>query len=178
MRTTFSIVTLCAAVLLARQDPPPAQQPVRQEPARQEPATQEPAASRPEAAKATGEPVNAPKRHRYEGVYRLTGVTVGGTAEADQKHGYLAITGRHLFLVVAADGPVPEQPVVSAGVRRWKEELGGISTTVELDFFEDHNGELHFAPPGLPEVRGVELFRGGLRLRKDINSWMDFERIE
>ncbi|MEZ6036761.1 MAG: hypothetical protein R3F29_04735 [Planctomycetota bacterium] len=170
MHKTLSIVTLCAAALLAWQDPPsPAKPASAQDPVKQEPAT---------AAPEDKEPKSAPKRHRYEGVYRLRSVMVAGAPETDQKQGYLAITGRHLFLVVAADGPVADQPVVSAGVRRWKEELGGISTTVELDFFNDHNGALHFAPPGLPEVRGIELVRGGLRLLKDATTWMDFERIE
>ncbi len=158
-----SLLLLCLAAPFVWQDPRPA--------AAQDPA---PAAKPVDRVAAKGRP----KRHRYEGVYRLTGRVIRGVRDQKPLKGYLAITSRHLFLNLASAGPSADRPLVNAGVREWRETDGGIRTTARLDYFSDGAGKLHFVKDGKEEVRAIRMMQGGLRVVQADETYLEFERVE
>ncbi len=172
MRTHPSMLLLCLVAPLAWQDPRPAR---AQDPKPAATAKQA-AAAQPVDPRATA--AGRPPRHRYEGVYRLTGRVIRGMRDQKPLKGYLAITSRHLFLSLASAGPSEEHPLVNAGVREWRATDGGIRTTARLDYFTDGAGKLHFVKDGKEEIRAIRVMQGGLRVVQADETWLDFERVE
>lgn len=134
---------------------------------------------KPPAPAAEQSPVpGRPKRHAFEGVYRLTGRVMNGIRDDKPSKGYLAITSRHLFLNLAAAGPEAEHPLVNAGVREWRPSAEGVRTTARLDWYSDSAGELHFVKDGKQEERVIRAVQGGLRVMQGQRTWLEFERVE
>ena len=163
MQTNSMVLLLGFTGLLAWQDPRP---PERSGP--------EPVSRAAARAEVPGKPV----RHPLEGVYKLTGRVVNGVRDRKPSKGYLAITGRHLFLNLASPGLREDRPLVNAGVREWREVDGGLRTTTRLDFFSDGAGDLHFVRDGKQEHRRIVQVAGGLRVMQAQRTWLEFERVE
>jgi hypothetical protein len=120
----------------------------------------------------------ARQRHPTEGVYALRRRVVGARVEGQPAAGYLAITGRHLFLSVAAPGPDPGKPLLRAAVRSWQQDRDLTKLTVLNGWLTDGEGKVVVERPGHEEMRGIELIQGGLRIKQDERNWLEFERIE
>ena len=138
-------------------------------------------ASPPPPAPVTGTAAEVPgqePRDALEGVYVLRSRFVSGAPDADGSRGYVAITRRHMLLVLAGPGSDPDYPLLRAGVRRWEREKAGVGTTIELGFFTDADGEIHVEEPGERHVRRIDIVRGKLRIWQDEQSFLDFERLE
>lgn len=163
MRTTTTVLLICLTTVMSWQDPKPAK-------------AQDP--KKPEATSKPAKVPGRPKRHRYEGVYKLKRRVMDGIPDDKPSRGYLAITGRHLFLNLASSGPEKDHPLVHAGVREWRPAQDGLRTTARLDFFSDSAGDLHFVEDGKQEVRRIQEMRGGLRVLQGQRSWLEFERVE
>lgn len=146
----------------------------RQEPVK-EPAKQTEPVSEP--AEAT-EPIGAPVRDPIEGLYTLRARMAGGVQALGSGEGYVAITHRHLLMVLAGGGTDPERPLLRAGVRKWQRAEKGISMTAELGFFTDADGDIYLEKPGEKSVRKIDLARGRLRIWQDAESYLEFERVE
>lgn len=165
MRTTTTVLLLCLTAGMSWQDPKPApKKPNEKAPAKQAPAQKE--------------IPGTPKRHAYEGVYKLTGRVINGVPDAKPSKGYMALTGRHLFLNLASSGPEKDHPLVNSGVREWRPVKDGIRTTARLDWYTDSAGDLHFVPDGKQEIRNIVPIHGGLRVVQGLRTYLDFERIE
>ena len=121
MRTATSLLLLGAAVFCRWQDPKPAQKPPATKP------VAEKAASDPqgkdqkagEKKKPAKKVLGKPERNPIEGVYRLRQRVVDGLPDPTPCRGYLAITSRHMFLNIAAQGPDKSIPLLHAGGREW-----------------------------------------------------------
>lgn len=156
-----------------RQDPPPAQTPASAVP----PAATAPTA--PTAAPtAADDPATARPRHPTEGVYALRRRFVGALADSAPVTGYLAITGRHLFLSVAAPGPDPGKPLLRTAVRSWKADRELTKLTILKGWLTDAEGKVIVERPGHEEMRRIELIQGGIRIKQDERNWLEFERLE
>lgn len=143
---------------------------------------QDPVKPAPEPAATPAAPApqkDVPRRHPFEGVYRLHARTRNGVPELQTRaRGYVAITARHLLLCLAAPGSDPAVPLVRAGVRTWKPQDEQVATVVEMGFYTDDDGAIHLEEHGKPELRRLELLRGRLRIWQDQREWLEFERIE
>lgn len=120
----------------------------------------------------------APAPHAFEGVYELRRRVVGGVVDTKASSGYLAITRRHLFVCLAADGADPDLPLLRAGVRTWTAQDRILQTTVRLGWYTDADGHVRLEQPGTEEKRRLELLRGLVRLHQDEHSYLEFERVE
>ena len=118
------------------------------------------------------------KRHPWEGVYRLKRRVVGGVEPPQPTRGYIAITGRHLFLQLVAPGVEDEHPLVHAAVREWRQVGGVMHTSARLDLHSTGAGRIVLQPRGKQEARTVELVQGGLIVRQGREDYLEFERIE
>lgn len=170
LRSTSLIAGLCAGLFAS----PWLQDPVKPTPA---PATPPPAAEAPAPPPAKAPP-GKPFRHPTEGVYELRARIMNGKRDELPSRGFLAITGRHLFLTVAAPGRDPDLPLVRSSVRTWTPQNDKAATTIQLGWFTDQDGTLHVEPPGTVEVRSIELTQGGVRVKQDDRNWLEFERVE
>ena len=92
--------------------------------------------------------------------------------------GYVAITRRHMLVVLAAAGSDPDYPLLRAGVRTWAKNKDRVDTVIELGFFTDEDGEIHVEAPGTKQVRRIDVIRGMLRIWQDEQSFLEFERLE
>ncbi|MBL8755087.1 MAG: hypothetical protein JNK15_17415 [Planctomycetes bacterium] len=119
-----------------------------------------------------------PARHPFEGVYVLRKRSVDGKVDPLPSRGYLAITGRHLFLTVAVPGPDRDQPLVRTSVRQWTQAGELTTTTILLGWLTDQEGAVVVEPPGTEEKRRCMLVKGGLRIEQDPRNWLEFERVE
>jgi hypothetical protein len=192
MRTTSTLLLLCLTAGVSLQDPKPAPQTAPQQDPQQDPQQNpqqdpqpgakpapKPAGQQPARTEASQKPIpGKPKRHPYEGVYKLTRRVINGIPDAKPSKGYLALTGRHLFLNLASSGPEEQHPLVHSAVREWREVRDGMRTTARLDWFTDSEGDLHFAADGKQEVRRIEPIHGGLRVMQGLRTYLEFERIE
>jgi hypothetical protein len=187
MRTTMSLLLLGAAVLCRWQDPKPVvQDPVtgvstaQQDPAKQGAPKQ--GAAKQEPAKPTKKPadkmVGKPEKNPLEGVYRLRQRVTAGVPDAKPNKGYLAITGRYMFLSLASKGPDDKSPLLHSGVREWIKVGPNVRTTAKLDYYTDDDGLIHQTPDGKQEMRRFEIVRGGVRVMQGQHSWLEFERVE
>lgn len=127
-----------------------------------------------EPAAVTGKAVRDP----LEGVYRLRTRVVAGAPDPKRHKGYVAITGRHMLLVLAGAGSDPEHPLLRAGVRTWRKKKTGVETVIEVGFFTDEDGAVHVEEPGSHHVRRIDVIRGMLRIWQDERSYLEFERLE
>jgi hypothetical protein len=140
---------------------------------------QEPAQKSPSTEPQQPAPVpGARPKHATEGVYALRRRFLRAVADPRPATGYLAITGRHLFLCVAEPGPDPQKPLLRAGVRSWTLEKDRTKLKVLNGWLTDGEGAIVVERPGLEELRAIELIQGGLRIKQDETSWLEFERIE
>ena len=105
-RILRSWALLSVALWLGWQDP----QPASQDPQPKSSKEQDPKGQDSGAKKLIG----APKRNPLEGVYRLTERVVNGVTDKRDTRGYVAITGRYLFLNLATPGLTQEHPLVHA----------------------------------------------------------------
>jgi hypothetical protein len=121
---------------------------------------------------------SAPKPDPLQGVFRLRTRMIAGTPDSAGISGYVAVTQRHMLLVLAGPGTDPDYPLLRAGVRTWKRQQDGIDAVVELGFFTDEDGDIYVEEPGGKETRRVELARGTLRIWQDARSYLEFERLE
>jgi hypothetical protein len=119
-----------------------------------------------------------PPRHPFEGVYELRKRSVAGKLDPLPSRGYLAITGRHLFLTVAVPGTDPDQPLVRSSVRQWTQAGDLTTTTILLGWLTDQDGAVIVEPPGTEEKRRCRLVQGGIRIEQDGSNWLEFERLE
>ncbi|MGK0204327.1 MAG: hypothetical protein ACI89X_000472 [Planctomycetota bacterium] len=193
----MSLLLLGAAVFCRWQDPKPAtQDPVagassvqqglvtqgaakkvasKQGPAKQDPAKQD--AANP-TKKPAGKVVGRPDRSPLEGVYRLRKRVTAGVPDAKPSKGYLAITGRHMFLSLASKGLDETAPLLHSGVREWIKVGADVRTTAKLDYYTDGAGVIHQTPEGKQEMRRIEIVLGGVRVIQGPHSWLEFERVE
>ena len=182
MRTTTSLLLLGAAVFCRWQDPKPVvQDPVKQEavkPGGGKPDSGKPDAAKSDAKKDKGKIIGKPERSPLEGVYRLRRRVNAGIPENNPSKGYMAITGRHLFLSLASKGPDETMPLLHAGVREWTKDGPDIRTTAKLDYYTDDEGVIHQTPEGKQEKRRIQIVRGGVRVMQGRHSWLEFERVE
>ena len=186
MRTTTTLLLLGAAVLCSWQDPKPGvqgsgtgvrsvQQDVKKQSPKKGVAKQGPAKSTKKLAdKVVGKPEPSP----LEGVYRLRRRVTAGIPDARPNKGYLAITGRYMFLSLASKGPDETLPLLHSGVREWIKVGQDVRTTAKLDYFTDGDGLIHQTPEGKQETRRIEIVRGGVRVMQGDHSWLEFERVE
>ena len=161
MQTKSTLLLLGLSGLFAWQDPRPAD-----------------AAATAQGAAASEAVPGKPEQHPLEGVFKLTGRVINGARDRKPSKGYLAITGRHLFLNLASPGLREDRPLVHAGVREWREVEGGLRTTTRLDFFSDGSGDLHLVRDGKQELRRIVRVVGGLRVMQGQRTWLEFERVE
>jgi hypothetical protein len=186
MRTMMPLLLLGAAVLCRWQDP----KPVVQDPvtgvstAQQSPKTQSPkkGAAKQDSAKATKKLADKvpgkSEQSPLEGVYRLRQRVTAGVPDARPNKGYLAITGRYMFLSLASKGLDETSPLLHSGVREWIKVGSDVRTTAKLDYYTDGDGRIHQTPEGKQEVRRIEIVRGGVRVMQGEHSWLEFERVE
>jgi hypothetical protein len=145
----------------------------------QDPVKPAPAPAPPKAPEGPAKEVpGKPDRHELEGVYELKRRMGPAGADARTSRGYLAITGRHLFLCLAAEGADATAPLVHAGVRTWQPQQDRVRTTVLLGWLSDRDGSLKVEKPGTEELRRIEPMKGGLRVMQPDNRWLEFERVE
>lgn len=137
------------------------------------------------APAAPAEPDAAPKdapgkpaKHALEGVYELRRRMSPAGQEARPSRGYLAITSRHLFLCLAAEGSDAKTPLVHTGVRSWQPQQDRVRTVVMLGWLTDKDGRVQLEKPGHEELRRIELMQGGVRVMQSDNRWLEFERVE
>lgn len=157
---------LCAGAFAApwSQDPKPA-------PAEPPPATA--------PAPADAKPAAAPRTpHALEGVYELRARVVDGKPDRQPNRGYLAITQRHLFLCLGANGPDPEKPLLRAGVRTWQPVEAFVDGVVQLGWHTNADGTITVEKKGVAERRRIDPIAGGVRIWQDSRNWLDFERVE
>lgn len=133
----------------------------------------------PPPATAPGPKPAAPRTpHPLEGVYKLHARMLQGRADGRPTAGYLAITQRHLFVCLAANGVDPEKPLLRAGVRTWQANNDMFDGAVQLGWYTDAAGRIVVEKPNSPERRRIEAIPGGVRVWQDAGNWLDFERIE
>ena len=192
IRATMSLLLLSAAVFVRWQDPQPVKQPpvvkppveatvstdseLKQEQKQKQKQEQETASTA--ATKSEGQIIGKPKRDVIEGVYRLRYRVTNGLPDQKKSCGYMAITGRYLFLSLASQGRSPTLPLLHSGVREWRKVGNEIHMTAKLDYATDDAGGIHQTPDGRQEVRRIEIIRGGLRVMQGMHSWLEFERVE
>lgn len=154
----FASLLCCAGVgFAAMQDPPAAPKP----------------ATGPAAAQAGASAL--------EGVYELRRRIVNGDELATKSTGYVAITKRHLFVCLVAEGPNPELALLRAGVRTWRlEQEDRYRTECRLGYFTDADGGIHVEAPGAVETKRIDYDaeRRLLRIWQDDRSRIEFERVE
>jgi len=182
MRTTTTVLLICLTTAFSWQaprwqDPRPAR-PQDPKPASKQAEQGKPEGSEREPAAKEKQIPGKPKRHRFEGVYKLKRRFINGVRDEKPSKGYLAITGRHLLLHLASDGPNKRYKLVHSGVREWREMPKGIETTARLETYTDDGGKLHFVKDGARELRRIEPIHGGLRVMQGLRTWLEFERIE
>lgn len=184
MRTASSLVLLAAAVLCRWQDPQKVETPPQgpQKPVAEKSAAEKSAAEKSASGKAkpggAKKVLGKPERNPLEGVYRLRQRVVDGLRDPTPCKGYLAITARHMFLNIAAQGPDKSVPLLHAGVREWSKSGGDVRTVAKLDYYTDGEGGIHQNDDGKQEMRKIELVRGGVRVMQGTQSWLEFERVE
>jgi hypothetical protein len=125
--------------------------------------------------------VPAPAEPGLEGVYELRRRIANGTEVAAKSTGYVAITKRHLFLCLVAEGPTPELALLRSGVRTWQAGAGQrCRTECKLGYFTDAEGNIHVEAPGAVEQKRIEwdAERRVLRIWQDERSHLEFERVE
>lgn len=173
MRKMTPLLVLLSAVWLQWQSPQP-QGP--QKPAEGKPATKQAPASK--AQKPKGAIPGKSKRHPLEGVYKLRSRVVDGLAGNGQNKGYLAITGRHIFLSLASPSNDDDHPLIHSAVREWRQTVDGIQMTAKLDYHSDNHGTISITPAGKQETRDLQLIRGGVRVMQGQHTYLEFERVE
>ena len=119
-----------------------------------------------------------PARHALEGVYVLKRRMSPAGQEARQSRGYLAITSRHMFLCLAAEGAAADKPLLHAGVRSWQPHQERMRTAVLIGWLTDKDGRVQLEKPGHEELRRVEPIQGGVRVMQPDDRWLEFERVE
>jgi hypothetical protein len=149
--------------------------PSRQGPVKPAPAPATPPAAQEAPAK---EIPGKPEKHELEGVYVLKRRMSAAGQDARASRGYLAITGRHLFLCIAAEGADATTPLVHAGVRTWQPQQDRVRTTVLIGCLTNSDGAIKAEKPGHEELRRIEPMKGGLRVMQPDNRWLEFERVE
>ncbi len=162
------VPSLLAAALAGALASPWLQDPVKPAPAPDASAKDAPAKDVP----------GRPAKHALEGVYELRRRMGPGGPEARASRGYLAITSRHLFLCLAAEGAAADTPLVHAGVRSWQMQQDRVRTVVMLGWLTDKDGGIQLEKPGHEELRRIELMQGGVRVMQADNRWLEFERLE
>lgn len=165
MRKMTPLLVLLSAAWLQWQDPKPAKPAVKQAPTTK-------------ATKSKGPVAGKPKRHPLEGVYKLHSRVVDGLAGNGKNKGYLVITGRHIFLSIAAPGTDDLHPLVHSAVREWRETSDGFQMTAKLDYYSDSNGTITMTPEGKQETRRIQPIRGGVRVMQGQHTYLQFERVE
>jgi len=145
--------------------------------------TQDPVKPAPAPAPAPAQaPAAAPKGlpppSPLEGLYELRTRTRNGVPEPQRSRGYIVITKRHMLMCLVAKSNDPEQPLVRAGVRTWKQQEELVRTEIAIGFYNDDDGTMHLEEQGKVEPRRIELERGKLRVWQDHRDYLEFERIE
>lgn len=139
---------------------------------------QDPPPAKPAAPAAVAAPAAQPM---LEGVYELRRRIANGTEIAAKSTGYVAITKRHLFVCLVAEGPTPELSLLRAGVRTWQVGTDQrYRTECKLGYFTDAEGGIHVEAPGTVEQKRIEWDgeRRVLRIWQDDQSHLEFERVE
>lgn len=180
MRSLPIAVGLLVAWITAPSAQDPAKPPVPAPAPTPAPAAAAPvAADQSAAAPAPADVPGKPKPHPLEGVYTLRTRVLDGRPTVQPSQGYLCITGRHLFLHLAAPGSSADTVLLRSSVRSWvPKEAGTVQTTVRIGWATDDKGTIQFEQAGLQETRRIEPIRGGVRVTQDLRNWLDFERIE
>jgi hypothetical protein len=148
--------------------PPPAPAPVAEAPAATPPVTGAPAKAVP----------GKPDKNALEGVYELKRRVGPAGPETRVSRGYLAITGRYMFMCIAAEGADGTTPLVHCGVRSWQTHQERVRTVALVGWLTDRDGAIKLERRGHEELRSIEPVRGGLRVMQPDNHWLEFERVE
>ncbi|MBK8980638.1 MAG: hypothetical protein IPM29_32445 [Planctomycetes bacterium] len=112
-----------------------------------------------------------------EGFWELRRMVVRGH-DVEPVRGYAWFGQRHMTLDIVQGSPTGGEPLVQAGVRRYRLD-GELLSTTALIGHDNHAGdELRFDAPGLVEQRRAVVAGPALRIERDEQTWLEFFRIE
>jgi hypothetical protein len=112
-----------------------------------------------------------------EGFYKLRRLERPGLPQTAAE-GYLWIGRRHLMLQLSGQTGDPDLPALQSGVRRYQIAGDVLAMSVVLGFRNDIDGNIRLEPAGTTIRHRFTLLGPILRVHREGEAFLEFERVE